>query len=106
MANLALNGPEYRDRDPDALSEIEVDETAQAQFMGRWKIRDYSKSKNVSLIGDLPIFVGHDSADVWAHRIISLDERNTTGSRRLHRITSAKRPNGAPFCTTGMHRKN
>ena len=40
---------EYRDRDADSLAEIEVDETAQAQFMGRWKeIRDYSKSKNVS----------------------------------------------------------
>ena len=67
----------YRDRDPDALAGIVVDETAQARFMGRWKeIRDYANSKNVSLIGDLPIFVGHDSADVWAHReLFLLDDR-------------------------------
>ena len=67
----------YRDRDPDALAGIVVDETTQARFMGRWKeIRDYANSKNVSLIGDLPIFVGHDSADVWAHReLFLLDDR-------------------------------
>jgi len=68
---------EYRDRDPDALAEIETNEAAQARFMGRWKeIRNYAKSKNVRLIGDLPIFVGHDSADVWAHRdLFLLDEK-------------------------------
>ena len=67
----------YRDRDPTALAEIATDATSQARFMGRWKkIREYSKSKGVSLIGDLPIFVGHDSADVWAHReLFLLDEK-------------------------------
>ena len=64
---------EYRDRDPNALAEIEVDDTAQSRFMGRWnEIREHAKSKGVSIIGDLPIFVGHDSADVWAHRELFL----------------------------------
>ena len=68
---------EYRDRNPSALAEIHTDATAQARFMGRWKeVREYAKSKEVSLIGDLPIFVSHDSADVWAHReLFMLDEK-------------------------------
>ena len=68
---------EYRDRHSSALDSITTDYTAQAQFMGRWKeVREYAKSKNVSLIGDLPIFVSHDSADVWAHReLFLLDEK-------------------------------
>ena len=68
---------EYRDRNPSALAEIHTDATAQARFMGRWKeVREYAKSKDVSLIGDLPIFVSHDSADVWAHReLFMLDEK-------------------------------
>jgi len=68
---------EYRDRHPSALDSITTDSNAQAQFMGRWKeVREYAKSKEVSLIGDLPIFVSHDSADVWAHReLFMLDEK-------------------------------
>ena len=65
--------PEYRNRDPAALAEIATDSSAQARFMGRWnEVRDYAKSKGMSLIGDLPIFVAHDSADVWAHRDLFL----------------------------------
>lgn len=30
------------------------------------KIRDYASTKNIYLFGDMPIFVAHDSADVWA----------------------------------------
>ena len=29
---------------------------------------DYARERNIRIIGDLPIFVAHDSADVWAHR--------------------------------------
>ena len=68
---------EYRDRDPMALAEIQVDDTAQSRFMGRWKeIREHARSNGVSIIGDLPIFVGHDSADVWAHRELFLLDKN------------------------------
>ena len=64
---------EYRDRDSNTLSKLEVDSSSQSRFMGRWKeIRRYAKSKGVKIIGDLPIFVGHDSADVWAHRELFL----------------------------------
>lgn len=31
------------------------------------QLRSYAKAKNISLIGDIPIFVAEDSADLWAH---------------------------------------
>lgn len=38
-------------------------------------LKDYAKSKNVALIGDIPIYVAYDSADVWAHpEIFRLDK--------------------------------
>jgi 4-alpha-glucanotransferase len=38
-------------------------------FFSQWqKIYDYAHSKNISLIGDIPIYVAMDSADVWAHK--------------------------------------
>jgi len=68
---------EYRDRNPESLAKINLDSTRQAEFMGRWReIRGYAKSKDVKLIGDLPIFVSHDSADVWAHRELFLLDKN------------------------------
>lgn len=37
-------------------------------FFGQWQLlRTYARSKNIELIGDIPIFVALDSADVWAH---------------------------------------
>jgi len=38
-------------------------------FDTQWNaLRQYAERKNVKLIGDLPIYVGLDSADVWAHQ--------------------------------------
>ncbi len=35
----------------------------------QWKnLHEYAKSKNVEIIGDIPIFVSGDSADVWANQ--------------------------------------
>lgn len=40
-------------------------------FFRQWQaLRDYASQRQVSIIGDLPIFVAHDSADVWANREI------------------------------------
>jgi len=40
----------------------------QFQFARQWaSLRDYARERGVKLIGDLPIYVSHDSADVWAH---------------------------------------
>jgi 4-alpha-glucanotransferase len=38
-------------------------------FAEQWReLRDYAHERGVLLFGDLPIFVSHDSADVWASR--------------------------------------
>ncbi len=45
-------------------------------FYRQWKqLRQYANDRGVLLFGDIPIFVAHDSADVWAHREwFSVDE--------------------------------
>ena len=38
-------------------------------FYRQWKqLRQYANERGILLFGDIPIFVAHDSADVWAHR--------------------------------------
>ena len=47
-------------------------------FFKQWKaLRVYAKDKGVGIIGDLPIYVAMDSADVWADpKSFQLDEKN------------------------------
>jgi 4-alpha-glucanotransferase len=38
-------------------------------FYNQWMaLKRYANERGISIIGDLPIFVAHDSADAWAHR--------------------------------------
>ncbi|MBP7651956.1 4-alpha-glucanotransferase [Candidatus Dependentiae bacterium] len=38
-------------------------------FFRQWmKIKKYANSKNINIIGDVPIFVAYDSSDVWSQR--------------------------------------
>jgi len=49
-------------------SEIRFQEFVQWQFARQWaELKTYAHHRGVGLIGDLPIFVSEDSADVWAH---------------------------------------
>ena len=66
-----------RDRAPVALSkarkrlapELQQVRFEQYVFFRQWnELRHYANSHGVRLFGDMPIFVGHDSADVWAER--------------------------------------
>lgn len=56
----------------------ELAEVAFAQwiFAQQWaEVRAYAASQHVALIGDVPIYVAYDSADVWANReLFRLDE--------------------------------
>jgi len=67
---------ELRTRQPDAIicaqklfaDEIRYHQFVQWQFSVQWKeLRTYCASKGIQLIGDIPLFVAHHSADVWAH---------------------------------------
>jgi 4-alpha-glucanotransferase len=54
----------------------------QWQFARQWSaLRDHAAEAGIRLVGDLPIYVSHDSADVWAHR--DLFELEDDGRRRL-----------------------
>ena len=40
----------------------------QFKFYGQWdKLRAYVNEKGIQIIGDIPIYVALDSADVWVH---------------------------------------
>lgn len=68
---------EYRDRDPKALETFKIERNHAVQrqmfyqflFYKQWnKLRNYANEKGVKIIGDIPIFIAHDSADAWIHR--------------------------------------
>ena len=48
----------------------------QFKFFEQWhKLRAYANEQGVEMIGDIPIYVAMDSADVWAHKeLFELDE--------------------------------
>ncbi|MDF2691938.1 MAG: 4-alpha-glucanotransferase [Labilithrix sp.] len=50
-------------------AEITFAKQAQWAFDEQWgSFREYCRDRGIGLIGDVPIFVAHDSADVWQHR--------------------------------------
>ncbi|MCQ2592565.1 MAG: 4-alpha-glucanotransferase [Treponema sp.] len=57
-------------------NEIENLKIIQFFFDYQWtQLKEYANKKNISLIGDIPIFVAPDSADVWANQnLFQLDE--------------------------------
>ncbi|MCB1803006.1 MAG: 4-alpha-glucanotransferase, partial [Gammaproteobacteria bacterium] len=65
----------YRLRDPDALAKLraqaqtEIDSIVDQQYrMDRaWqRVRGHAAALGISLFGDIPIFIAHDSADTWS----------------------------------------
>jgi 4-alpha-glucanotransferase len=57
--------------------EIQKQKYYQFQFFRQWiALKQYANDRGVKIIGDIPIFVAFDSADVWSHReLFYLDER-------------------------------
>ena len=67
---------EYALRDEDAMVEarrrfasgIEHERVLQFIFRTQWdRVREKARELGIILIGDMPIFVAHDSAEVWSH---------------------------------------
>lgn len=77
---------ELRLRDPQALracSERNVDEIefwkfCQFEFFRQWyRLKEYANQKGIEIIGDIPIYVALDSADVWSQgEQFQLDEQH------------------------------
>jgi len=73
-----------RQREPKAITAFksknvqEIDFQAYLQFLfcRQWQsLKDYAAKKGVRIIGDIPIFIAYDSADVWVNKdLFSLDE--------------------------------
>ena len=68
--------PELGRREPAALQaarerhaeDVRAVKIVQYLFDRQWKrLRAYGAERRIQFIGDIPIFVAHDSADVWAH---------------------------------------
>ena len=66
---------EYRERLKD---DIELYTYIQYLFFRQWeKLKAYIHEKNIRIIGDVPIYVAMDSADVWSEPwFFQLDEKN------------------------------
>jgi 4-alpha-glucanotransferase len=71
--------PALRDREPEALALARARLTdlmttlrfEQYLFYTQWmNLKRYANERGVLLFGDVPIFVAHDSAEVWSHREI------------------------------------
>lgn len=69
--------PDLRDRKPQALAqwketlkeEIDFHKFTQYEFDRQWeRVQSYAKEHGIAIIGDLPIYVALDSADVWVHQ--------------------------------------
>ena len=58
--------------------EIEFQQYMQFVFFRQWAaLRNYAHSQGIRMIGDIPIYVAMDSADVWAHpELFQLDGKN------------------------------
>jgi 4-alpha-glucanotransferase len=68
---------DIRGREPQAMAhyaaaladEVAYQKFLQYQFAQQWTtLRAYARQQGVDLVGDMPIFIAHDSADAWAHR--------------------------------------
>ena len=78
-ADIRLRRPEAVARYREKLADdIRLFTYIQYLFFRQWEaLRSYAHEKGIGIIGDLPIYVAMDSADVWADpRAFQLDERN------------------------------
>lgn len=60
--------------------EIHYQEFLQYIFSKQWsELKNYSNHNGIKIIGDLPIFVAHDSSDVWVHpELFDLDDEGNS----------------------------
>lgn len=82
--------PDLRTRRESALAaareqfaeEIRYHEFVQFLFDRQWSaLRAYCHDRGIGLIGDMPIYVAHDSADVWSHQSLFTLDRSGRPAR-------------------------
>lgn len=96
--------PELALRVPRALAEwrgrldaeVRYHQFVQFQFARQWaSLKRYANENGIRIVGDLPIFLAHDSADVWANRKLFRLDRNGRPS-----VVAGVPPD--PFAATGQ----
>ena len=93
---------ELRDRQPevsratqDKLSDrVETEKFLQYLFFKQWKgIKQYCNQKEIQIIGDIPIYVNDDSADVWMNpELFKLDAQKNLQSLPACRLIISAGP--------------
>jgi 4-alpha-glucanotransferase len=75
----------YRMREPQTLLNYEEENSLQIEmqaflqylFFRQWAaLKQYANSKGIRIVGDIPIFMGFDSADVWAFPHLFMLDKN------------------------------
>ena len=58
--------------------DVEFQKYMQFKFFQQWlKLKTYANSKNIKIVGDIPIYVSPDGSDIWSHpELFQLDENN------------------------------
>jgi 4-alpha-glucanotransferase len=71
---LATRQPQALDRWKAALAEaLHFQCYVQYLFFRQWsELKSYANGRGIRIIGDMPIFLAHDSADLWTHRELFL----------------------------------
>ena len=84
--------------------EIRQHQLTQFLFFEQWqRVRDACRARSIRIMGDLPIFVAHDSADVWANRELfrlDADGQPTVRGRRAAGLLQRDRPTVGQSRTT------
>lgn len=71
--------PALRDRQPEALAHARIELAQQIDyhafcqfvFFDQWlTLRAQARALGIGVVGDIPVFVAHDSADVWANQAL------------------------------------
>ncbi len=83
--------PALVQRAPEALDaarterrdDIDYHRFGQFLFFRQWRaVKDYANQRGIKIMGDVPIFVAYDSADVWSHPdLFQLDEQGQSDCR-------------------------
>ncbi|MGL4687758.1 MAG: 4-alpha-glucanotransferase [Fusobacteriaceae bacterium] len=81
---------EYKNREKESISNIKKELKSEIEFYiflqyvfyNQWKkLKKYANSKDIKIIGDIPIFVALDSSDAWSKSEMFLLDENKNSTR-------------------------
>lgn len=63
-------------------TEVIFQKYLQFEFFNQWsELKKYANDRGIEIIGDIPIYVAHDSVDVWSHPdIFCLDQKSSNAA--------------------------